>query len=230
MSFSPLIYILPALLLAISLTLSGLSSFFFRKDKLPLYIFLKGSAITSIAILGLVIENLLGVNALSGSTTFILIALLLEIFSIIVYSLPSKTNMFAPLYRGLDMCSALMLGLAGLFFIPLSPLGLPIGFGVGIIVAVIVALAIRNFNWQTDIFKYVTLALGIALLGQVILILITTISLQTIFFSVGSVLYVTGMIIKLFFKDINKKLVIARDIIYHIALILIVSSIFVSIF
>lgn len=225
-----LLYVLPAILLVISLTLCGISTAFLKKEKLASYVALKGGSVASIAILGLTVENLLGTNAISGTTTFILIAIVLQIFSAIVATLPSKTNIFEPLYSGLDMGTSLMLSLAGLFLIPLSPLGLPIGLGVGILASVIIALAIRKFNWKTDIFKYSSLALTIGLIGQIILILTQTISVQTILFAIAGIVYLAYTIIKIFVPEKFKGITISKNISYYISLLLFVISIYVVIF
>lgn len=225
-----LIYLLPAALLLISLVLCGFSCFFFKKEKLATYITLKGGSIAAITILCLTVENLLGIKAISGTTTFILIALVLQLFSAISAALPSKTNLFESLYSGLDMGSGLMLALAGLFLITPSPFGLPIGFGVGAITSVIVALALRKFNWKTDIFKYLSLTFGVALLGQVIVILLSTISVQTILFAVAAVLYFVAVIFKLFLNEEVKGIAIAKNIIYYLSLILFVFSIYSVVF
>ena len=230
MNSNAMLYAIPGILLLISLILCGFSAFNFKKESLSLTLAFRGGALTMIAILALALQNLVGVNALSGTTTFISIALVVQIFSEILSSLPTKSNIFAPIYSGLDMLSCAMFALAGLFIVPVSPFGLPIVLGVGIIASVITALAIRDFDWKTDIFKYASLSISVGILAQVVIIFMSTISVQTILFTIGSIIYVASVVIKLFFKDKNAPLSISRDVLYYISLLLMTASIFVLAF
>ena len=230
LSSNAMLYAIPGILLVIALALCGVSTFNFRKEKLSLYLAIRGGAITMITVLALAIQNLVGINAISGTTTFIIIALAIQIFSEILSALPTKNNMFEAVYSGLDMASAIMIALASLLIVPVSAYGLPIGFGAGLIISIIVALAIRKFDWRVDLFKYASLSITAAILAQIVIIFMNTISIQTILFAIGCIVYVVSVVLKLFFKDKSNALSISRDILYYLSMLLITSSIFMLIF
>lgn len=225
-----LIYLLPSALLLISFVLCVFSSLITQRDKLVVYISLKGGSVASFVISLLVLENLLGMRVIGGATTFILVALVLQLFSSVVSSLPSKSNMFEPLYSGLDMGSSLMLALSGLFLVSPSAYGLLIGLGAGLIASIIIAVALRKFNWKTDIFRYLTLAFGVALLGQVVMILLETISVQTILFAFASIFYLIASVFKLFTTEEKKRNLYTKNIFYYLSLFLLVLSIYSVVF
>lgn len=210
------------------LTLCGVSAFKVQRDKLLIYVTLKGLAILSILTFAVTCANL--ASNMQGTTLFILLGISFQIFSAIVSILPTKNDLFAPLYQMLDLGTALCLAFAGLLLTSLSPFGLPIGLGVGIIASLIIILAKKSFNWKVDISKYGCFSFAVALLGQVIVILINSQSIQSIIFGIGSVLFFAYIILKIFFLEENKKVLISKNLLYYLSLLTIVSSIFLYIY
>ena len=215
-------------LLIASLAICGVSAFKVQRDKLLLFVTLKGFSLLSLLIFSITCANL--VSDMSGTTIFIISALAIQMFSGIISILPTKNDLFAPLYNCLDMLSALCLALAGLLIVPLSPFGLPIGLGVGIIAAIIIGLIKRDFVFKTDFTQYAIFVFATALLGQIIVILLQSISLQTIFFCIGALIFFAYSIFRTFISSDNKKVLIAQNILYYLSYISIITSIFLILF
>ena len=211
------------------LAICGVSSFKLERTKLSSFVFLKGIAILSILCLALTASNL--ASNMKGTTLFILLAIGVQVFSAILASIPTKDDIFKILKLGLDMTTSLFLALAGLLLAPLSSFGLPIGIGVGLIAMLVLTLINKqSFNYKTDLFKYFKFAFACGLLAQVVVILISTISVQTIIFAIGAIIYYSYLIMQMFIGNDKKELVITKNIIYYLSLIILASSIFMGVF
>lgn len=215
-------------ILAATMAMCGVSAFKTQRDKLLIFVSVKGAAVLSLLIFAITNANL--ASNMNGSTLFILLALAFQIFSAVISVLPTKNDLFAPLYHSLDMLSAASLAIAGLLLVSLSPFGLPIGFGVGLLTALIVALVKRNFNWKVDITKYGVFIFASSLLAQVVIILLSGLSIANIIFSVGAVVYFAYSILKTFISSENTKFVIIQNILYYLSLIILTASIFLAIY
>ena len=211
------------------LIVCGVSSFKTERTKLSAYTFLKGLSILSVLVLGLTASNL--ATNINGSTIFVLLAVAIQIFSAILISIPTKDDLFKPIILGLDMISTLMIGLSGLLLVDLSIFGLPIGFGAGAIAMLIFGLVNKkNFNVKTDLFRYFNFAFACGLLGQIVIIVLNVISIQSIMFAAGAILYFINVSINTFIQSDKRSLLIAKNIFYYLSLILLTSSIFMGVF
>ena len=215
--------------LAVALIVCGLASFKTEKVKLLELLAVKGLAILSIIILALISSNLTA--TFSASTMFVILALAIELFSVIVSSLPTKSDLFAPLYMGLDMMTSIMLSVSGLLFVKLSPFGFPIGLGAGLIVmAVYGIIKKKNFNYKTDLFRYLNFSIACGLLGQFVIILLSNVSIQAIMFSIASILYFAYAFFATFITTDKKPILITKNILLHLSLITFAISIFLGMY
>lgn len=214
-------------MIAVCLALCLVSALKIQKTKLLSFLSVKGLAILSILVFAIVCSNL--ASNMDGATLFVIIAIALQVFSAVVSCLPAKDNLFEPLYKALDMATSLCLALAGLLIVPLSPFGLPAGFVVGAIASAMFALFKREFKWNVDLFAYFGFAFATALLGQIVVILISSITLQTILFSAGALVFFVSTLFKTFISSDRKSILITKNILYYISLIAIASSIFLAV-
>lgn len=214
--------------LTVALIMCGISSFKNEKTKLLSFMCVKGFAILSVFILSITASNL--ASNMEGTTLFILLALGLQVFSAIVKVLPTKNDMFEPLYKGLDMGSALCLAAAGLLIVPLSPIALPAGFFLGAVACAMYALFNRKFSWKVDLFKYLQTSFAAALLGQIIIILLASITIQTIVFSAGALIHFTYCLFDTFIKKDNISILITKNILFYISLLTFATSIFLIVY
>jgi len=201
----------------------------FGKGKNNLVFSTTSKGITGVAILGLAIltSNITGLT--SGTVSFIMIGLALQLISNIFRTIPTRKNLFALSYWSMDLLSGVCFTAAALLFIELTPIAIAIGFGVGVLTSFIYALASKKLDPKIDFIKYAALAFSFSALAQTIYMLINELSYIKIAFVVGTAFFAIYSIFTAFVTSEKRSVEITRNIFYYLSLVVLAGMSFLYI-
>jgi len=201
----------------------------FGKGKNNLVFSTTSKGITGVAILGLAILTSNLTSNTSGTISFIMLGLALQLIANIFRTIPTRKKLFEVSYWLIDLLSTICFAASALLLIDITPIALAIGFGSGVLISFIYALASKKFNPKVDFIKYATLSFSFATLAQTIYMLINELSYIKIAFVAGTALFAIYTIFTAYVTSEKRSVEIFRNIFYYLSLIVLAGMSFLYI-
>ena len=208
----------------LSLFLCLTSSLFTKTEKVKTFIALKGLSSFSYALLGLVACNL--VFNMKAYSLFIIVGIVVFMFSNIVRAIPTRSDMFHTFYTFIEALGFAFLTVSVFFIVEMPLIGLIAAAGT-FLVTMIVYLIVRKKDLKKDKLANLSLILTASLLlGVAVNFAIIFLTVQAFIMAGGAALLFTYVVLQAFTSFTNKSCVIAKNIMLGLGQICLALSIF----